>query len=609
MKYRDQLLPILSLVVVFIVAITLRLYQLDLSPRGALIDEAHFGYLAKSLLLTGKDEHGQAWPIVFKGFGDQKLPGYAYILIPFVKIFDLSVMTIRLPSVIVGSLSVILVYVLARKVGFRHWSAWIGSLLMAVSPWPFFLSRFGFESNLGLFFWLLGLIGVVTQLQVTSKQDAKTKKWWLFSLATGVCLALTWYCYIAYRPVSFGLMVGLTTFAVLWRRELLKRLAVIWLGMVITFLPLFHPSVSAANTARLEQVGLLSDPHLAVIIDEYRTFCDMQLPLPICSLVWNKGTYAVQTLSSRFLHVYSPEYLATSGEANETFLSVKNFGQFSVVVYPLFLLGFAELLIFRKKRRPAEWTVLLGLLLAPIPTIMSGEPQKVRLSALLPFLILLALYGLHRLRVWLGELEIPLVPPLLLKGAVGFGCAVIFFTSSFSYFVDYYTVQTVKNDFMYQSYLRTLLPDLKANYPQSRLFVKPFFSDPTMFYAFHTNMDPAGYQAQAVLGPLEDSGFQHTVEIDAMKVWDAGFLSATCEAVMQDKPALYITDEKAPTGVVVTEAKSENGALTYVYVYDALLSGKLNVMQCNDISLPDRLRISNEVEAAGLRQQYFGTAQ
>lgn len=606
MKYRLQL-PIIVLTGVFLLGIALRFFQIDVSPKGALIDEAHFGYLAKSLLETGKDEHGQSWPIVFKGFGDQKLPAYAYALLPFVQYFGLSVLTIRLPSILVGSLSILLIYILARKIGFSQWNSVICAALMALSPWSFFLSRFGFESNMAVFFWIIGLIGIVCEFRKVDEKK-KAKFWWIWPVGTGVALALTWYSYIAYRPVTVGVLALITGIAALQRRAILQRLAVIWIAMVVTVLPLFHPSVSAANTARLQQVGIFSDVGNVAVINENRTFCNMRLPLPVCSVIWNKGTLAVRAIGTRYLHTFSPEFLATKGEANETFLNVKGFGQFSVVVYPLILFGIVELLFMRKKLRLAEWLILAGLLFAPIPSILAGEPQKVRISALLPFLIITALYGVHRLNEWVRSLHISYLPSWLLRGSLAVALAVLFFTSTLSYFVDFYTVQMVKNDYMYQSYLTDLFPKIQQEYPDHHLFIKPFFSDPTMFYAFHTDMSPAEYQRQAVLGPLEESGFQHTIAIDTVKVWDSGFQSAACTAIQTNTPTLYMTDEKGPANVAVPvlEGKSENGAMTYVHVYDALLSGKLMVMDCNDIPLEERRAIDAEVSRDGLREKLFG---
>jgi hypothetical protein len=400
-------------------------------------------------------------------------------------------------------------------------------------------------------------------------------------------------------------LIGMGVVSLLWYRHALRGLLVSAVVFAIFVTPFFLPSVSAANTARLQQVGLLSDAHNARVIDEYRTFCDFQLPLPLCSLIWNKGTYVVQTVASRFLHTYSPEYLATNGEANELFLTVKHFGQFVMVLYPLVWLGLAEVLVLRKKLQLTEWLVIIGLVVAPLPTILAGEPQKVRLSELLPFLILLMLYGIHALSQLLDRVKVLSVPPVVVKAGVACVVLGLATTATISYFVDFYTVHTIKNDYMYQSYVRELFPKLKAEYPDQHILIKPFFSDPTMFYAFYTMMDPREYQRQAVLGPLEASGFQHTVAIDAVRVWDSGFQSAACEAVAQDRPSFYVTDEAAQgvDVVPVFTVKSANGAMTYVHVYDALTSGKLSVMECNDIPLAMRQEIAKQVEESGLRQK------
>jgi 4-amino-4-deoxy-L-arabinose transferase-like glycosyltransferase len=596
MKNRFFLFECLVVAVVLLFAFGLRMYRLDQSPKGALIDEAHFGYLAKSLLVTGKDEHGVSWPIVFKGFGDQKLPGYGYALLPFIAAFDVSVFSIRLPSVIVGVLAAGLMYVITRRLGLRWQFALLSAVLMAVSPWPFFLSRFGFESNLALFFWIIGLWGLVEIFRM----EKVSRLSWAWAGITGIGFAATWYSYIAYRPITVGLLILVTGWVIWQQRHLWKLLAGVWVVMVIAVLPLFHPSVREANTARLQQVGLFSDEHQARIIDEYRTFCNMQLPLPVCSVIWNKGTVALQTVTTRFLHTYSPQFLVTSGEANEKFLTVQGFGQFVVVIYPLFIFGLVELLINRKKISTKEWMILAGLLVSPLPSILAGEPQKVRISALLPFVVIIVAFGAEALWKWLQRFSFPPLPKYIVPVLAFLGMTGVFLTASTTYFVDYFTVHTAKNDYMYQSYVRELFPTLKKDFPNHLLYVKPFFSDPTMFYAFYTNMDPAEYQRQAVLGPLEKSGFQHTIAIDQVKVAETGLLSVACESVAKNIPALYITNEEAKDMTPVYLAKSENGAMNYAYVYDALLTGKLRVMECNDIPLVERQRIAKEAAGAGL---------
>jgi hypothetical protein len=594
-KHTSRLLQILVLLGIFLVALVLRFHRLDDAPKGALIDEAHFGYLAKSLLETGKDEHGVSWPIVFKGFGDQKLPGYAYLMMPFVALLDLSVFSIRVPSAFLGAVSVLLIYLLAKQLGFRPWERYVAATIMALSPWPFFLSRFGFESNLALFFWLLALNGLV--YAVLKKAVGRT--YWAVLVGTGVALAGTWYSYIAYRPITAGVLLCLLVWAALQKRALLKPLLIMLAVLAVTVLPLFHPSVSSSNTARLKQVGLLSDEGNIRLINEYRTFCAIKWPLPACSLVWNKGTFVAQKLAERYLHTFSPQFLATYGESVERFLTVQGFGQFSLALYPLFLIGVSELLFFRKKGGDARYIILAGLFLSPLPSIIAGEPQKVRISALLPFVVIAMVYGAYRVNEWLKTLELPKVPRWAPQVVVALGVGLAFFGTTTLYFLDYFLVHTAKNDFMYQSYVRYIFPEVQRKFPDHKIFVKPFFSDPTMFYAFYTKMDPKAYQEQAVLGKLEDSGFQHTVEIDKVKVWEQGLISASCQALLTNTPTIYITNEKED-GIIPIQAISENGAMVYAYGYDGQQTAKKRIEMCNDIPLEERERIKKQVETQGI---------
>src|SRR3989338_7329776 len=102
------------LIAILILAAVLRLYKISSFPAGLNADEAALGYNAYSLLLTGKDEHGHSWPVNLESFGDFKPAGYAYLLIPFIKVFGLTEFAVRLPSAIFGILAVLFIYLLSR---------------------------------------------------------------------------------------------------------------------------------------------------------------------------------------------------------------------------------------------------------------------------------------------------------------------------------------------------------------------------------------------------------------------------------------------------------------------------------------------------------------
>ena len=89
--------PILFLIVVL--AFVLRFVQLDSLPPSLNWDEVSHGYNAYSILKTGKDEWGKFLPIIFRAYGDYKLPLYIYITAFSEFIFGLNEFAVRLPSV------------------------------------------------------------------------------------------------------------------------------------------------------------------------------------------------------------------------------------------------------------------------------------------------------------------------------------------------------------------------------------------------------------------------------------------------------------------------------------------------------------------------------
>src|SRR3990167_2925716 len=92
----------------------LRLAYLDKFPIGLYSDEAVFGYNAYLLIQTGHDEYNRFWPVSLESFGDWKPPMQAWLAIPFIKFFGLNEFAVRLPSAILGTATVAIIYFLAE---------------------------------------------------------------------------------------------------------------------------------------------------------------------------------------------------------------------------------------------------------------------------------------------------------------------------------------------------------------------------------------------------------------------------------------------------------------------------------------------------------------
>src|SRR3989344_8709077 len=140
------------LLIVLILASVLRFYDLANNPPGLTWDEASLGYNAYSLLQSGKDEYGSLLPLNLRSFGDWKPSLYAYLDIPFVAIFGLNEIAVRLPSGVFGVLGVYGTYLLVYQLFKRREVALFSAFFLAISPWHIQFSRPAFEANVALTF-------------------------------------------------------------------------------------------------------------------------------------------------------------------------------------------------------------------------------------------------------------------------------------------------------------------------------------------------------------------------------------------------------------------------------------------------------------------------
>src|SRR6185369_8887222 len=151
--------------------------------------------------------------------------------------------------------------------------------------------------------WLVALNGLV-----------RIEKHWKWATVAAVFSALTWYIYIAYRPVTLILLAAYLLMVWFQYRQLRHRVLGIAAVFIVMILPLFSAQSLVANGARFKQIGILSDIGTALVVNEDRSFCGRTLPLFLCSVIYNKPVVIMQTLANRYIHIFGPQYLATTGE-------------------------------------------------------------------------------------------------------------------------------------------------------------------------------------------------------------------------------------------------------------------------------------------------------
>ena len=150
---------------ILILAIVLRFWNLAGNPPGLTWDEAALGYNAYSLMLTGKDEYGNLLPLNLKSFGDYKPAFYAYLDIPFVAVFGLNELAVRLPSAIFGVFGVFGVYLLTSELFKKRSLALFAAFFLAISPWHIQFSRPAFEAGVALTFNIFAIYFFIKALE------------------------------------------------------------------------------------------------------------------------------------------------------------------------------------------------------------------------------------------------------------------------------------------------------------------------------------------------------------------------------------------------------------------------------------------------------------
>ena len=295
-----------ALFFILILATVLRLYHLAEFPAGLNADEAALGYNAYSLLLTGKDEHGHHWPVNLESFGDFKPAGYAYLLIPFIKIFGLTEFAVRLPSAIFGIIGVLFIYLLSREIYKGEVLGFLAALFLAISPWHLHFSRGAWEVNVSTTLILIGIWAFTKWL--------KTQKF----LFLGTCIlgfVSSMYFYQSARVIAPLLGLGL---AILYSKELFKhpkQIVINFLLLLLLLLPIARATITTDSASRLSGVGLLADEGPLTRVKEFRGH-HTSVPF-VSELLHNRPViYSIQFLKNYFDH-FGGNFLFVNGDIIE----------------------------------------------------------------------------------------------------------------------------------------------------------------------------------------------------------------------------------------------------------------------------------------------------
>ncbi len=321
---------------ILLIGVAARLWEFGDLPPGLNQDEASIGVDAFSLFHFGMDRNGLTYPVHLISWGSGQNALYAYLLWPFM-IFGLSPVTVRLPMLLTGLLTLPLLYFAAKSIAGRNF-ALISMFLLAISPWHIMLSRWGLESNVLPFIFLASFAALI-------RSRANNAKFVLGCLGLAACL----YAYgTAYAAVPIFLALAVPILLIFKRvrpKHLVIGLTVF--GVLAVPIGLFL----IVNTLHWDtlHLGPISVPRLPA-----------QARYETMSVFFNEN--AVATLIDNLRAMFNLLLKQSDGLIWNT---LKPYGYFYAITFPLAALGAVLLIPWRGAKNAAErWLLLVWLIAA-----------------------------------------------------------------------------------------------------------------------------------------------------------------------------------------------------------------------------------------------------
>ncbi len=288
------------LALIVMAGLIIRLHQVGELPAGLNRDEAALAYNAYLLSHTGMDEWRRVWPIFLESFGDQKLPGYPYLLVGLYRLgLDRYIkpdLLVRLPSVISGTVLIILAYALGQLFGGQKngkIAGLISALLVSANPIFIWYSRGAWEANVGMCLW-------VAAVYLVAKAWRSQKSWTLWQLVTiFVLLVASFLTYNAPLLITSVLLIIVVWCG--WQRGWQW-----WLPLLVTMSVsvILCWSILLPVTAQKGGITLFSDPTVHHFYLIYRE----NLPGWLRAFAGSKYVYLAGRLAGNTLSSLAPGF-------------------------------------------------------------------------------------------------------------------------------------------------------------------------------------------------------------------------------------------------------------------------------------------------------------
>ncbi|OQY66261.1 hypothetical protein B6D29_02915 [Microgenomates bacterium UTCPR1] len=468
----------IALFFICLMSVFLFLHKLTISPPCLNADEATNAYDAYSILKTGKDQYGNFMPLRFKSFGDNKLPLLTYLAVPFIKIFGLNELAIRLVNLPFVFFFPIVIYYLTNELFGKEKYSLVSSFLIAFSPGIQLLGRQAHEGYMTAFFIALTFLLL---LKFIKKQSAVT--YILFLL----CLLIGLFGYHSSR-IWAGFM--LLVFMYYTFKDRLKWYFVVGLIAVIS---IFGITDITNNPTRIKNLLFFNNAGFMAKVYEFQSEGGSRF-------LYNKITIGVKEIANEYLSYFSPQFLSYNGDANNRF-GLPGISPITPIEYIFILIGIYYL--FRNKEK-YRFLIMFMLLFSPISGALSWAGSSITRTVFIFIpIILIVAYGF-----------ISFIKSNLYYGLIIVAAYLFFNFYSWDFYLNHYPKRGVVIR-SWQCGYKELATYIEKNYDNfDRFYITKKNGQPYIFLLFYLKYPPELYQKISDLSSPDEYGFGQVESFD-----------------------------------------------------------------------------------------------
>lgn len=359
------------LLLIFIVALLLRIVKLGAFPVGFHADEIRVAWNSLSILKTGHDDKGNFLPLYYNTFGDYRPTGIFYMTVPSLAVFGTNEFAVRFPAALDGALMVFPLYLLVVQLTKNKRLALMASALLAISPWQIEVSRATSEAVMAAFLTLFALYFFIKAIR---EKEVKAKNY-IVSLLFVLASYFFYHSTRLITPLFF-----LITAAYFWTETADKKIRkMIIMAVAGTAILTVVFAINPDSRGRLTQVSIFGDVDTRYEISKAQ------------DLINNKYTVYAKRFFNEYAKYFSPDFLVGYKAKPYRYIT-PGVGILTFAEGALLIVGLTR--IARKKESALP---LLLLLASPLAAALTTEdsPNLMRSFYMVPFVAILGAYGLE----------------------------------------------------------------------------------------------------------------------------------------------------------------------------------------------------------------------